>query len=52
LCKWLVNRSLESSREQAFADEAMAQEQNMTTVDSREGIAAFLERRTTNFKGC
>jgi len=52
LCKWLVNRSLESSRDQAFADEAMAQEQNMTTGDSREGIAAFLERRPAEFKGC
>ncbi len=51
LCKWLVNRSLESSRDQAFADEAMAQEQNMTTADSREGIAAFLERRPARFTG-
>jgi 2-(1,2-epoxy-1,2-dihydrophenyl)acetyl-CoA isomerase len=51
LCKWLVNRSLESSREQAFADEAIAQEQNMSTDDAREGILAFLERRTPNFSG-
>jgi 2-(1,2-epoxy-1,2-dihydrophenyl)acetyl-CoA isomerase len=52
LCKWLVNRSLESSREQCFADEAMAQEQNMTTRDAREGIAAFVERRAPAFEGC
>lgn len=51
LCKRLVNRSLESSRDQAFAEEAMAQEQNMATEDSREGIAAFVERRPPEFVG-
>ena len=51
LCKRLVNRSLESSREQAFVEEAMAQEQNMTTEDSREGVAAFLQRRPPEFLG-
>ena len=51
LCKRLVNRSLESSRDQAFADEAMAQEHNMTTEDAREGIAAFLEHRPPDFRG-
>ena len=51
LCKWLVNRSLESSRDQCFADEAMAQEQNMVTQDAQEGVTAFVERRTPAFEG-
>lgn len=51
LCKWLVNRSLESSRDQCFADEAMAQEQNMGTHDAQEGVAAFVERRPALFEG-
>jgi 2-(1,2-epoxy-1,2-dihydrophenyl)acetyl-CoA isomerase len=51
LTKWLVNRSLDSSREQAFADEAMAQEQNMGTEDAQEGLAAFGQRRDPEFKG-
>jgi 2-(1,2-epoxy-1,2-dihydrophenyl)acetyl-CoA isomerase len=51
LCKWLVNRSLESSRDQCFADEAMAQEQNMGTHDAQEGVAAFVERRPARFEG-
>lgn len=51
LMKWLVNRSLDSTREQAFADEAMAQEQNMRTDDAQEGLRAFGERRQPNFTG-
>lgn len=51
LTKWLVNRSLDSTREQAFADEAMAQEQNMGTADAQEGLAAFGERRDPDFAG-
>jgi len=51
LSKWLLNRSLDSTREQAFADEAMAQEQNMATADAREGLAAFGERREPRFTG-
>ena len=51
LCKWLVNRSLDSTREQSFADEAMAQEQNMGTTDAQEGVAAFVERRPPAFTG-
>jgi 2-(1,2-epoxy-1,2-dihydrophenyl)acetyl-CoA isomerase len=51
LCKSLVNRSLDSSRDQCFADEAMAQEQNMGTADAQEGVAAFVERRPPLFQG-
>jgi 2-(1,2-epoxy-1,2-dihydrophenyl)acetyl-CoA isomerase len=51
LCKWLINRSLDSSREQSFADEAMAQEQNMGTDDAQEGVRAFVERRPAAFRG-
>lgn len=51
LTKRLVNRSLESSREQCFDDEAIFQELIVGTEDSREGIAAFMERREPTFKG-
>jgi 2-(1,2-epoxy-1,2-dihydrophenyl)acetyl-CoA isomerase len=49
--KWLLNRSLDSDRQAAFDDEAWAQELVQGTADSREGMAAFAERRDTNFKG-
>ncbi len=51
LSKWLLNRSLDTDRAGAFADEAVAQEINMTTVDANEGVAAFVERRDPAFKG-
>jgi len=51
LTKWLVNRSLESDRAGAFADEAYAQEMNMATHDANEGVASFVERRQPGYKG-
>ncbi len=51
LSKWLVNRSLESDRATAFANEAVAQELNMTTADAQEGVASFVERRDPTFRG-
>ena len=51
LSKWLVNRSLDTDRAGAFADEAVAQELNMHSADANEGVAAFVERRDTAFKG-
>jgi 2-(1,2-epoxy-1,2-dihydrophenyl)acetyl-CoA isomerase len=51
LTKWLVNRSLESDRAGAFADEAVAQELTMHTADAQEGIAAFVERRDPTYQG-
>jgi 2-(1,2-epoxy-1,2-dihydrophenyl)acetyl-CoA isomerase len=51
LTKALVNRSLESDRATAFAEEATAQELNMATSDANEGVAAFMERRSPTYRG-
>ncbi|WP_329337932.1 enoyl-CoA hydratase-related protein [Streptomyces sp. NBC_00663] len=51
LTKQLVNASLDTDRATAFAAEAAAQEINMTTADAREGVAAFVERRSAEFRG-
>lgn len=49
--KGLINRSLESSRAIAFAEEAWAQELINGTQDAREGMTSFAERRAPQFKG-
>ena len=49
--KWLVNSSADSSRAQSFADEALAQERNMTSEDAQEGLNSFRERRPPVFRG-
>ena len=49
--KALVNRAFESDRGTAFADEANGQEMVAASVDFREGIRAFVERRPPDFKG-
>lgn len=51
LTKALVNRSLETDRAGAFADEAVAQELAMHSADAQEGIAAFVERRDPTYRG-
>jgi 2-(1,2-epoxy-1,2-dihydrophenyl)acetyl-CoA isomerase len=51
LTKRLLNRSLESDRATAFAEEAAAQELNMTTHDANEGVAAFVDRRDPAYRG-
>jgi 2-(1,2-epoxy-1,2-dihydrophenyl)acetyl-CoA isomerase len=51
LSKRLLNASLDSDRNTAFLAEAMAQEINSRTDDVKEGVAAFMEKRPTNFRG-
>ncbi|MGW3217303.1 enoyl-CoA hydratase/isomerase family protein [Streptomyces parvus] len=51
LTKQLVNASLDGDRAAAFVAEAAAQEINMTTRDADEGVAAFVERRTPEYRG-
>jgi 2-(1,2-epoxy-1,2-dihydrophenyl)acetyl-CoA isomerase len=51
LTKRLLNRSLDSDRVTAFAEEAVAQELNMGTHDANEGVAAFVERRDPVYRG-
>ncbi|WP_206188681.1 enoyl-CoA hydratase/isomerase family protein, partial [Streptomyces kanamyceticus] len=51
MTKQLVNAALESDRATAFAAEAAAQEINMTTADSNEGVASFVERRSPSYEG-
>jgi 2-(1,2-epoxy-1,2-dihydrophenyl)acetyl-CoA isomerase len=51
MTKALINRSFESSRPVAFAEEAWAQELINGTEDAREGMMSFAERRPADFKG-
>jgi len=51
LSKWLLNRSMESTRSAAFEDEAWAQELASYTADFQEGVAAFKERRDVRYRG-
>jgi 2-(1,2-epoxy-1,2-dihydrophenyl)acetyl-CoA isomerase len=49
--KRLLNASFDSSRQQAFSDEAWGQELVNGTADAREGMTSFVERRDPDFKG-
>jgi 2-(1,2-epoxy-1,2-dihydrophenyl)acetyl-CoA isomerase len=51
MSKRLLNRSLESSFETALEEEATAQALVTQSEDTREGMVAFMERRTPQFKG-
>jgi 2-(1,2-epoxy-1,2-dihydrophenyl)acetyl-CoA isomerase len=51
MSKRLLNRSLESSLETALEEEAMAQMLVTQSEDTREGMLAFMERRSPQFKG-
>lgn len=51
LAKRMINKSLDTDRGNAFFEEAMAQEVNSRTEDSREGVKSFIERRPPQFKG-
>jgi 2-(1,2-epoxy-1,2-dihydrophenyl)acetyl-CoA isomerase len=49
--KRLLNRSLDSDRVTAFEEEAWAQELVNASLDAQEGVKAFVERRTPEYKG-
>jgi len=49
--KQLLNRSQESTRASLFEQESMIVEMVSGTEDSAEGVASFVERRPTEFKG-
>jgi 2-(1,2-epoxy-1,2-dihydrophenyl)acetyl-CoA isomerase len=51
LAKKLINNAHDVDRKTAFAEEAWAQEVNMSTHDAQEGVASFVERREPDFKG-
>ena len=51
IAKWLTNRALDVDRATSLYDEAMGQELVTNTLDSKEGIASFVERRPAEFKG-
>lgn len=51
LMKRLANRSLDVDRAGALFEETLAQELATTTADTREGLAAFVERRLVVFRG-
>jgi 2-(1,2-epoxy-1,2-dihydrophenyl)acetyl-CoA isomerase len=51
LAKRLLNRSLDTDRATAFFEESMAQELVTRTEDATEGVASYVERRPTEFKG-
>ena len=49
--KWLVNRSLDTDRATMAHLEAAAVELNTATEDAAEGVAAFIQRRSPEWKG-
>ena len=51
LSKRLLQRSLESSIDTAFEEEALAQTLVTQSEDTREGMTAFLQKRPPEFKG-
>ena len=51
VAKYLTNRALDTDRATALWDEAVGQELVTGTEDCREGLAAFAERRSPEFRG-
>jgi 2-(1,2-epoxy-1,2-dihydrophenyl)acetyl-CoA isomerase len=49
--KRLLNRSLDVDRATLFEEEALLVEMVAATEDSKEGVASFVERRPTQFRG-
>jgi 2-(1,2-epoxy-1,2-dihydrophenyl)acetyl-CoA isomerase len=51
LMKRLANRALDVDRTTALFEEVMAQELTNASLDAREGVASFLEKRPSKFRG-
>ncbi|MBL7486988.1 enoyl-CoA hydratase/isomerase family protein [Frankia sp. AgB1.9] len=49
--KWLLNRSLDVDRHTLAQEEAWIVDVLSNTVDAGEGVASFVERRPTRFRG-
>jgi len=49
--KQLLNDALDVDRRTLLVTEAMLVELNVQTLDSKEGVASFMERRQSDFKG-
>jgi 2-(1,2-epoxy-1,2-dihydrophenyl)acetyl-CoA isomerase len=49
--KQLLNDALDVDRRTLLVTEAMLVEMNVQTLDSKEGVASFMERRPSEFKG-
>tara|TARA_Y100001960_G_scaffold325560_1_gene408122 strand:- start:985 stop:1818 length:834 start_codon:yes stop_codon:yes gene_type:complete len=49
--KWLVNRALDTDRHTIAEEESWAVELNNGTLDAREGVASFQERRDPDWQG-
>ncbi|WP_007509756.1 enoyl-CoA hydratase/isomerase family protein [Pseudofrankia saprophytica] len=49
--KWLLNRSLDVERHTLAQEEAWIVDVMSNTVDANEGVASFVERRPTHFRG-
>ncbi|ONH33360.1 enoyl-CoA hydratase/isomerase family protein [Pseudofrankia asymbiotica] len=49
--KWLLNRSLDVERHTLAQEEAWIVDVMSNTVDANEGVASFVERRPTRFRG-
>ena len=49
--KWLINRALDADRHTIAEEESWAVELNNATLDAKEGVASFQERRDPDWQG-
>jgi 2-(1,2-epoxy-1,2-dihydrophenyl)acetyl-CoA isomerase len=49
--KWMLNRSLDLDRQTMGGEEAWIVDVMNNTLDSKEGVSSFFERRPPNFRG-